>query len=63
MRYPVLLLDEATSALDSETELKLLTAIKELKDKTVIMVTHRKTPSNICDTHIHLEEGQIREIK
>lgn len=59
---PVLLLDEATSALDSETELKLLTSIKELKDKTVIMVTHRKTPPNICDTHIHLEDRQIREV-
>ncbi|MEE0840020.1 MAG: ABC transporter ATP-binding protein [Acutalibacteraceae bacterium] len=59
---PVLLLDEATSALDSQTELRLLSAIKELSDKTVIMVTHRATPKGICDVHIHLEEGFIKEI-
>ncbi len=60
---PILLLDEATSALDSQTELKLLSAIKELSDKTVIMVTHRATPNEIYDTHIHLEEGFMKEIK
>ncbi|MEE0946909.1 MAG: ABC transporter ATP-binding protein [Acutalibacteraceae bacterium] len=59
---PVLLLDEATSALDSSTEEKLLNALKELTDKTVIMVTHRAVPDGICDKQLHLENGYIKEI-
>ena len=38
---PVLILDEATSALDGETEKALLYNLKQLTDKTVLIVTHR----------------------
>jgi ABC-type multidrug transport system fused ATPase/permease subunit len=39
---PILILDEATSALDVESSQKVLEAIDELmKDKTVIVITHR----------------------
>ncbi len=51
---PVLLLDEATSALDQKTELLVLENIKALKDKTVILVTHRKTSINACDNIINV---------
>ncbi len=51
---PVLLLDEATSALDNDTELRVLTNIKTLKDKTVILVTHRKTSIDLCDSIINI---------
>ncbi len=59
---PILLLDEATAALDSETEALLLENIKKLSEKTVLLVTHRALPENICDTHLHLEDGVLREI-
>ena len=59
---PILLLDEATAALDSETEVQLLINIKNLSEKTVLLVTHRALPESICDTHLHLEDGVIREI-
>lgn len=59
---PVLLLDEATAALDSETEAQLLKNIKNLSDKTVLLVTHRALDNNICDAHLHLEDGVLREI-
>ncbi|MBQ4119413.1 MAG: ABC transporter ATP-binding protein [Clostridia bacterium] len=52
---PVLLLDEATSALDKETELSLLSNIKELNNKTVILVTHRKTSIDFCDNIIEIK--------
>ena len=51
---PVLLLDESTSALDSDTELKVLQNIKGLKNKTVILVTHRKTAIDFCDNIISI---------
>ena len=46
---PVLVLDEATSALDETTERKLLDNLKEMTDKTVLIVTHRPAALDICD--------------
>lgn len=52
---PVLLLDEATSALDSVTERKLLAAIREMTDKTCIIVSHKQAAFDICDRVIYIE--------
>ena len=52
---PILLLDEATSALDEETEEKVLSNVKNLKEKTVLFVTHRHTSLKVCDKIIHFE--------
>ncbi len=60
---PVLLLDEATAALDSKTENQLLINIKKLKDKTVLLVTHRTLSADICDNHLHLEGKKLITIK
>lgn len=46
---PILLLDECTSSLDEDTESKLLENIRELKEHTVIIVTHRKKALELCD--------------
>lgn len=51
---PVLLLDEATSALDDETECKLLSNIKEMKDKTVIIISHRQAVIDGADKAIRI---------
>lgn len=53
-KTPVLLLDEATSALDESTEFKVIENIKALTDKTVILVTHRKTSMNLCNKTISI---------
>ena len=55
---PILLLDEATSALDEETEKKVLNNIKELKNRTCIMVTHRKAAIELCDWRLEMEQLQ-----
>ena len=52
---PVLLLDEATSALDAETEAHLLKNLKALKDKTIIIVTHRPAALEIADQVVEFE--------
>lgn len=53
---PILLLDESTSALDSDTERKLLTAIRKLTDKTCIIVSHKQAAFDICDNVIYIEK-------
>ena len=58
---PVLLLDEATSALDEQTEAKVLENLKQLKNRTVIIVTHRKAALDICNRIVEMDAGRIRE--
>lgn len=53
---PVLLLDESTSALDSQTEKNLLSAIREMTDKTCIIVSHKQAAFDICDKVIYIEK-------
>lgn len=56
---PVLLLDEATCSLDKETEHKLLWNLKDLPDKTVLLVTHRTVESGIADISLHLDNKKF----
>ena len=56
---PVLLLDEAASALDSETERRLLENLREMTDKTVVIVTHRPAALTICDRVLEFTEDGV----
>ena len=60
-RAPILLLDEATSALDEKTEARLLENISAMRDKTCIIVTHRRAALQICDYTLHLVDGKMVE--
>lgn len=51
---PVLLLDEATSALDEATEAQLLANLRQMTDKTVLIVTHRPAALAIVDRTVEL---------
>ena len=56
---PILLLDEATSALDAETEKRLLQNLREMTDKTVVIVTHRSAALTICDRVLEFTENGV----
>ena len=56
---PVILLDEATSALDEETEKELLQNIKNLENKTCIIISHKKAAYDICNKEIKIENKKI----
>lgn len=58
---PILLLDEATSALDEKTEKKLLQNLRDMTNKTVIIVTHRKAALGICDRILEFTEKGVIE--
>ncbi len=53
---PVLLLDEVTSALNEELELKILNNLREMTDKTILLITHRKKSLDHADQVIICEE-------
>lgn len=54
----LLVLDEATSALDSETEAKVLAAIRALRITTII-VAHRLSTISGCDRLVCIVDGAI----
>ena len=57
---PLLLLDEHTSNLDSLNEAVILKALQtECQDKTVILVSHRKSTMGIADTVYSVERGRL----
>ena len=56
---PVILLDEATSALDEKTELEILQNVKSMKNKTCIIITHKKSAESICNREICLSDGKF----
>lgn len=53
----ILLLDEPSSALDGETEHELLKRLAaEVKDKTVVLITHRERIAGFCTEVVRMEE-------
>ena len=56
----ILIFDEATSALDNQTELDVMKSIYSLKKtKTVIIVAHRMTTLQKCDTLYEIKFGTL----
>ena len=56
---PILLLDEATSALDAKTEQQLLTNLRAMTDRTVVIITHRETVAGCCDGIVSFETDTL----
>ncbi len=56
----LILLDEPTSNLDSLNEGIILKSLKEeAKDKTIILVSHRLSTMNICDSVFEMKDGRL----
>lgn len=59
---PILLLDEPTSALDTHSEAIVQEAIERvMKDRAVLVITHRLTTIDKADCVIFMSDGQIVE--
>ncbi len=61
-RAPILLLDEATSALDEDTEYRVLKNLKDMKDVTLIIISHKKAALSICNRHVQIRNKKVTEI-
>lgn len=58
----IYILDEPTSNLDKETEKLIINLIqKYLKDKTVVIVTHRDEIRKICNKHYEFNNNKMTE--
>lgn len=59
---PIIIFDEPTSALDENTEQIIFDTIKTLKNKTVLVITHRNNFINIADYAYRITDRDIRPI-
>ena len=56
----ILILDEPTSNLDTLNEAEILKSInKQCKDKSVVMVSHRKSSAAICDRKVYVKNNTL----
>ena len=56
----VLIFDEATSALDTFTENEILKDINSLKNKTIIIISHRMNTLKYCNKIYVIDKGKIK---
>ncbi len=59
---PLLLLDECTSALDAQTEERLLGNLRSLRDRAVLLISHKDTTVSGSDRVFRLEGGRLSEV-
>lgn len=57
---PIIIFDEPTSALDEDTEQTILDTIKNIKGKTILVITHRKSLMDIGDYIYEISNQDIR---
>ena len=53
---PIMLLDECSASLDLETEKKVISNILNMKDKTVVLISHHKYDEKLFDKVVDLGE-------
>ena len=53
---PIMLLDECSASLDLETEKKVISNILNMKDKTIVLISHHKYDEKLFDKVIDLGE-------
>jgi ATP-binding cassette subfamily B protein len=58
-KCPIIILDEATSALDEATEIRLLKNIEHLKNKTCILISHKKAANKVCNKEVVIQDKKI----
>ena len=59
----ILIMDEATSNLDIENENKIIHEINlNNKNRTVIIISHRKNTVKFCDNIFLMKNGTIKEL-
>ena len=60
----ILIFDEITSSLDSENEKYIIKEISKLKkNKTIILISHKKSSLLYCDKILELKNGKIKSVK
>lgn len=55
----VLVLDDATSAVDATTEAAIFDALRELRDRTTVILAHRRSTLTLADRVAVLDDGRI----
>ena len=58
----IIILDESTSSIDEKSEIAIFTKLNQLKNKTVIFVTHKNIIKKYCDELYLLENNTLKKL-
>lgn len=58
-QHPIIMLDESTSALDPNTERRVLENLRNLHNRTLVIITHRQSVVDACDQNIHFGTEEL----
>ena len=58
----LIILDEPTSSLDEQNSLEILRLLKNIKDTTIIVISHDLDVLKICDSNYSLKNKNINKI-
>ncbi|MFM8543960.1 MAG: ABC transporter ATP-binding protein [Vulcanococcus sp.] len=56
---PLLVLDDALASVDNTTAAAILAAVRQQRDRTVLMISHQLSAAAACDRILVLEEGRL----
>ena len=56
----LLILDEITSSLDSKSETNIINLISKIRDKTIILITHKKKNLRACNKILNLKNLKLK---
>ena len=56
----LLILDEITSSLDIESENNIINLISKIRNKTILLITHKKKNLRVCDKVLNLDSLNVK---
>lgn len=62
-KAPIIIFDEPTSSLDDITEKVIMDTLDAIKDKLVIIVTHKKKILNIVDEILEIQQSKVYSVE
>ena len=58
----LIIMDETTNAIQEKAERKILENLKQNKDLTIILITHRESTMKLADVNYRIEDGRAHKI-
>jgi ATP-binding cassette subfamily B multidrug efflux pump len=59
MQAPLLVLDDALASVDNNTAAAILEAVRQQRQRTILMVSHQLSAAAACDRILVLDSGRL----
>ena len=56
---PIVVLDDALASVDNKTAARIINEMREISNKTILMISHQLSVAATCDRVLVMDKGQI----